>query len=177
MNQERWLPVIGWESSYEVSDQGRVRSVDRIVETQRGLWRYKGKILRPGINRLGYPVVSLKDADRGRTMKVHRLVLEAFVGPCPESFEACHNNGVRGDSRLSNLRWDSHTNNMLDKQKHGTDHQKRKSHCPQGHEYTPENTKVIPSRPTARYCRQCHRDRSVSRWHTIQKQKKETQNV
>lgn len=174
---EQWLPVVGWEGLYEVSDQGRVRSLDRVVQTQRGPRRYTGKILRPGINRHGYPMVQLTNASKTKSAKVHRLVLEAFVGQCPEAFEACHNNGDRSDARLTNLRWDSRTNNMLEKQVHGTDHQKNKTHCPKGHEYNQENTKVIPSRPTARYCRQCHRDRAVNRWHTLRKPKKEGQNV
>lgn len=108
--------------------------------------------------------------------KVHRLVLLAHVGMPEPGQEACHNNGDRGDARLENLRWDIHGSNMLDKQQHGTDHQTRKTHCPQGHLYDDSNTKRIPSRPTARYCRQCHRDRSENRWHTINNTK-ETHNV
>lgn len=38
----------------------------------------------------------------------------------------------------------------------GAARQRAKTQCPQGHEYTPENTYVLPSRPTARYCRRCH---------------------
>jgi hypothetical protein len=56
-----------------------------------------------------------------RTMtQVHRLVLEAFRGPCPPGMEACHGNGDRGDPRLSNLRWDTHRANMADQCAHGT---------------------------------------------------------
>lgn len=56
-----------------------------------------------------------------KTVKpVHRLVLEAFVGPCPEGMQACHNNGIRDDNRVENLRWDTPKGNSLDKAKHGT---------------------------------------------------------
>jgi hypothetical protein len=51
---------------------------------------------------------------------VHRLVLEAFVGPCPAGMEACHNNGVRTDNRLENLRWDTRSANCRDRIRHGT---------------------------------------------------------
>lgn len=167
-----WLPVPGWEGNYEVSDEGDVRSLDRVVTLPNGQKRsYKGKLLKPTVNRLGYPMVVLSRPGEQRTMKVHRLVLTAFVGPCPDGMEACHNNGDRGDARLENLRWDTHSNNQYDRRRHGTDHQANKTHCPQGHEYTPENTRVIPSRPTARYCRQCHKERSVSRWHLYKKEK------
>lgn len=163
-----WLPVTGWEGYYEVSSEGEVRSLDRYVTLSNGgKRRYKGKRLSPGVNRHGYPTVALTRPGKRQTMKVHRMVLTAFVGPCPDGMEACHNNGDRGDARLANLRWDTPSNNQRDRRRHGTDHQVNKTHCPQGHEYTPENTKVIPSRPTARYCRQCHKDRS----------KKETSNV
>jgi len=51
---------------------------------------------------------------------VHRLVLEAFVGPCPDGMEACHNDGDRANNVPSNLRWDTHGNNLADKLAHGT---------------------------------------------------------
>lgn len=163
-----WRPVDGWEGYYEVSDLGEVRSVTRTVTVRGGTKRtYKGKTLSHGINRHGYPVVVLSKPGQQKTAKVHRLVLTAFRGPCPDGMEGCHNNGQRDDARLENLRWDTPSNNQYDRRKHGTDFQVNKTHCPQGHEYTSENTKVIPSRPTARYCRQCHKDRS----------KKETSNV
>lgn len=167
-NEEEWRNVPGWEGFYQVSNLGNVRSVTRSVTRKDGQLRtYQGKLLRPGTNRIGYPVVVLSRPGRTITAKVHRLVLLAFVGPCPSGNEACHNNENRQDARLENLRWDTRSGNQLDRRKHGTDHQVRKTHCPQGHPYDEQNTKVIPSRPTARYCRQCHRDRSENRWHTL----------
>lgn len=165
---ERWRDVAGWEGYYQVSDLGRVRSLTRTITLQDGKSRtYKGKLLKPGTNRLGYPLVALSRPGKTITAKVHRLVLLAFVGDNKPGEEACHNNGDRSDARLVNLRWDNHSGNMYDRRAHGTDFQSNKTHCPQGHPYDAENTKVIPSRPTARYCRQCHRDRSENRWHTL----------
>jgi hypothetical protein len=51
---------------------------------------------------------------------VHRLVLEAFVGPCPEGMECCHYDGNPLNNHLGNLRWDTHKNNEADKRRHGT---------------------------------------------------------
>jgi hypothetical protein len=54
-----------------------------------------------------------------RHRAVHRLVLEAFVGPCPEGFEGCHFDGDPSNNAVKNLRWDTHLNNMKDIQRHG----------------------------------------------------------
>lgn len=51
---------------------------------------------------------------------IHHLVLEAFVGPCPEGMECCHGDGDPANCRLSNLRWDTPKGNAADKITHGT---------------------------------------------------------
>lgn len=54
------------------------------------------------------------------TCAVHRLVLEAFRGTCPQGMEGCHNDGNRANCALDNLRWDTPMNNHADKIRHGT---------------------------------------------------------
>jgi hypothetical protein len=56
---------------------------------------------------------------KGRNYYTHRLVLLAFVGPCPEGLEGCHNDGDPSNNRLDNLRWDTRESNMADQIKHG----------------------------------------------------------
>ena len=51
---------------------------------------------------------------------VHRLVLETFVGSCPDGMQCCHNDGNSLSNRIENLRWDTHANNAKDSVKHGT---------------------------------------------------------
>jgi len=51
---------------------------------------------------------------------VHRLILETFVGPCPDGMECCHYNGNPGDNRLENLRWDTNKANKQDAIRHDT---------------------------------------------------------
>jgi hypothetical protein len=76
--------------------------------------------LKSTVNHKGYRVISLPDAGGRRQWSLHRVVLRAFRGECPAGMEACHNNGVRQDCQLSNLRWDTHVNNMADQLAHGT---------------------------------------------------------
>lgn len=64
--------------------------------------------------------------------------------------------GDRLNPALANLAYGTASENARDMRRHGTDPNLRKTHCPQGHEYTPENTYVTPKRPNARYCRTCH---------------------
>lgn len=68
----------------------------------------------------GYLGVYLGMNGKRKSYYVHRLVLEAFVGPCPAGLEGCHNNGDRKDNRLGNLRWDTKKSNNADKILHGT---------------------------------------------------------
>lgn len=79
----------------------------------------KGMWLNPSTSKDGYVRVSLMRNGR-HVVLVHRLVLETYIGPCPDGMEACHSNGDRSDNRLSNLRWDTSVANEFDKIAHGT---------------------------------------------------------
>ncbi len=78
------------------------------------------RLLSPYLDKYGYYVVYLSHPKMGN-VKVHRLVLLAFIGPCPPGQEACHNDGTRTNNYPSNLRWDTRKNNQHDQRKHGTD--------------------------------------------------------
>lgn len=67
----------------------------------------------------GYHMVSLKTNGRRRDTGVHRLVLEAFVGP-RDGMDCCHNDGDPSNNHISNLRWDTRSGNMQDRKRHGT---------------------------------------------------------
>lgn len=154
---EIWKPVVGYEGLYEVSSCGRVRSLDRSVPGRAGHapMRLKGRVLKARENR-GYPALTLHRGGKSQAKSVHALVLEAFVGPRPDNCYGCHNDGDSTNNRLENLRWDSQSNNQMDTIRHGRHHQILKTHCPQGHEYSTENT-VYDGR--ARKCRSCLRTR------------------
>jgi len=156
---EVWRAIPGYEGAYEVSDQGRVRSLDRVTDRGR---RWKGRLMTPTALQNGYLVVSLWRDGAQKTPLVHRLVLAAFVGPAALGHEALHANGKRSDNRLSNLSWGTHSENQMDQVAHGTHPQATKTHCPAGHPYDAENTYVYPN-ARHRGCRRC-RAENMRRW-------------
>lgn len=162
---ENWLPVAGMEGFYEVSNLGRVRSVDRVVIGARGApHRLSGRMLKQRLSTRGYVIVMMSKDGAYQNRLVHRLVLGAFVGEAQDGQECCHLNGVRTDNRLENLRWDTHSGNSQDQVAHGTHRNIRKTHCDRGHEFTPENTYIRPG--GQRLCRSCKRDYQNERYRT-----------
>jgi hypothetical protein len=152
---ETWLPVVGWEGLYEVSDQGRVKSLARRSHLYGGRYRNYPEVIRSQpTHREGYKLILLT-RNRCRTMKrVHMLVLTAFKGPCPPGMVSCHNDGNPANNRLDNLRWDTQSSNIRDSVHHGRHVSTRKTHCKNGHEFTAENTL---HRKRGRVCRACER--------------------
>lgn len=155
---ETWGSVPGHEGHYEVSDLGRVRSLAQTTSDGR---RLKPKVLKGRPQKSGHLSVQLVSCGIARNALVHRLVLLAFIGPPPTGMHALHRDGDPANNRLSNLRWGTPSENSLDAVRHGAHPQARKTHCKQGHEFTPENTRV-DSR-NGRACRGCERTRSQRR--------------
>lgn len=147
---ERWAKVPDYPH-YEVSDLGRVRSIDYIRYNNGGTFLYRGRILKTSTVKDGHLRVPLSKDGRQRKFLVHRLVLAAFVGPAPEGHEGCHNNGNPADNRLANLRWDTSHENQLDTVRHGHHFQANKTTCPRGHEYDAVGWNG------GRMCRTCNR--------------------
>lgn len=102
---------------YRVGDDGSVWS-QRSLNGKGGFTRWRKKDYKP--NKFGYIRVSLMRDAKLHLIGIHRLVLLAFVGPCPKGMQACHNNGKPTDNRLENLRWDTPKGNQLDRVIHGT---------------------------------------------------------
>lgn len=101
---------------YRICRNGNVWSCRSNNGRLRTLWKQR----KPSPGRGGTMLVSLYCEKRLRTLTVGRLVLEAFVGPCPDGMECCHNDGNPANNKLDNLRWDTHQANMADAKKHGT---------------------------------------------------------
>lgn len=94
---EEWRDVVGYEGYYQVSDSGRVRR----AKAYRTTW--SGRVLKPKLTSYGYHEVDLSRDNARRTMKIHTLVVEAFIGCVPPGYQVNHKNGNRADNRLSNL--------------------------------------------------------------------------
>lgn len=117
---ENWKQVVGYEGFYEVSDAGVIKGVNRVIVGRWGEQRRPERVLAIHRDGHGYAHVVLCRDGRSKTTKVHRIVLEAFVGPKDDKVEACHKNGIRTDNRLCNLRWGTKSSNSDDRVKHGT---------------------------------------------------------
>lgn len=159
---EEWRAVVGYEGYYEVSNQGRVRSLDRMVYAGQGRERrHVGRTLalHDGDN---YIKVRLKRDGGGRTWNVHTLVAAAFHGPCPDGLEICHNNGNAHDNRAENLRYDTHRANNWDKVLHDSMRYTRRyeESCVHGHPYEP-GSYYISKETGGKKCLVCDRIRGA----------------
>ena len=102
MENEQWRPVRGFEGRYEVSEQGRVRSVDRLVAREGYPFYSKGRVLKIVHDGDGYPKVAL---GRAHQRRVHKLVADVFV-PNPLNLpEVDHEDTDKTNCKASNLRW------------------------------------------------------------------------
>lgn len=162
---ETWRPVVGFEGLYEVSDFGRVRSLERRGKRSPASRIYGGKVLKPVRQPSGHLRVGLWDTstDRYVIALIHRLVLQAFVGPGDRGLFGCHNDGDPSNNRLGNLRWDTPKGNVEDRLKHGRDYETNRTHCPLGHELVWPNLILAHLKRGQRDCRACATGRKRAR--------------
>ena len=124
---------------YEVSNQGRVRSywsqqsiygnAGRVVGIKPILSSIPIRILCPSTSKNRLSVTLCRDNKHFYRL-VYRLVLEVFVGPCPPGLECRHLDGNPTNNFLGNLCWGTHSENMLDRTRHGTNWNNRGMKCP-----------------------------------------------
>ena len=144
MQEEIWKPVIGFEGYYEVSNYGRVRSVERYVKQGNHLRYVPPKIKREAIGACGYPMVTLCKNRKSQQFRVHRLIAEAFI-PNPEGKPFVdHIDTDVTNYNIENLRWvtaKENANNRL-----------TLVHCKRN-TYTTERTKKILATKAQRKCK------------------------
>ena len=132
---EEWRDITGYEGLYQVSNFGRVRSLDRVVPYSGGVERkLKGTMLKACVDGKGYRVVRPHKDGKGKTFKVSILVAAAFIGPRPEKADVCHGPQGQQDDSVTNLRYDTHSNNALDRYRDGT-MKIKPVRCSNGEEY------------------------------------------
>jgi hypothetical protein len=145
----RWAPIPGYEGYYDAADDGRIWSHPRTT-TPGGLVNHR-------LDDRGYHMVTLSKQGKHTTIRVHLLVLLAFRGPCPPGKEGTHDDGDKDNNTLANLWWKTHGENISDQVLHGTHPWASKVHCPWGHDYSEENTRLYKN---SRFCKTCDRTRS-----------------
>jgi len=107
IDNEKWLPVIGYEGLYEVSNFGRVRRASGGSNT------FIGKIMKLSIIPCGYQQVGLHNTNGRRTVYVQCLVAESFIGPRPPGEEVNHIDGDKTNNNINNLEYVTHSENVL----------------------------------------------------------------
>ena len=100
--REIWKEVKGFEGLYQVSNLGRVRSADRIDRYGRD---YKGKILQPATDNLGYLKIGLCNNGDKVSVRLHRLVAEAFISNTNHYKYVNHKDENKQNNKVDNLEW------------------------------------------------------------------------
>lgn len=115
---EVWLPVLGYEGYYEVSNLGRVKSLERAGwhdgRWGRVLMRFPARVMRIGVSPGGYRYIKLKSpGEKSRHHLVHRLVMAAHVGaPPPWLPQVNHIDGVKANNHVANLEYCTSLHNL-----------------------------------------------------------------
>lgn len=116
---EIWKQIPQYEGLYDISSDGRVRSWLGNNNQFTNIKLQEPRILKQANNN-GYLFVSLLRKQNYHRKYVHRLVLEAFIGPPTKNCEGAHLDGDKSNNRLDNLEWKTSYDNCQDKVRHGT---------------------------------------------------------
>jgi len=112
-HDEIWRPVVNWEDLYSISSFGKVRR-DKSFRP-----KHVGHIMSPRTDRYGYLTVLLRRPGKQRYVTVHRLVTEAFIGPCPRNHGVNHKDGCKKNNHVSNLEYMTNPDNVRQAAKMG----------------------------------------------------------
>jgi hypothetical protein len=111
---EIWLPVVGYEDYYEVSNMGRIRSLRRTIYTKDRKTKNKPSvILDPKPNPYGYKIVSIRVNNIRKCIMVHRLVAMAFIKNEHSKPFVNHKDRNRSNNHVENLEWCTQSENVL----------------------------------------------------------------
>lgn len=105
-HNEEWRPVVGYEGWYSVSNTGMVRRERKEKATT------AGRIRTSRINKRGYLYLCIFMPGKNKTVKVHHLVADAWIGPRPLGMVVNHRNGIKTDNRVENLEYVTQKENI-----------------------------------------------------------------
>ena len=112
--KEEWKDIEGYEGLYQVSTEGRIKSLPKLVGKGNGYWT-KESIMVGKVSKQGYHIVGLRKDGKRKHLSVARLVALTFI-PNPEKKKTVdHINRVRTDNRVTNLRWATHAEQMVNR--------------------------------------------------------------
>jgi hypothetical protein len=121
--EEIWRDIVGYEGRYQVSNYGRVRSLDFIEQYKKlGKVNYRkknGTIIKQELTNSGYYVVNLHKNGKLKRNLTHRLVAQMFVPNPLKKLQINHKNGNKLDNHSSNLEWATGSENIRHAQKTG----------------------------------------------------------
>lgn len=131
--KEIWKTINGFKNYYEISNFGRVRSLDRYVTRNDGVVQFrKGKLKAQTLNKDGYYTVNLSKNGKSHRLKIHSLVGAAFVEGYFDGAEINHIDCNRKNNYYKNLEWVTHFDNIQHSIKTG-------NHVSLTHDFTKEN--------------------------------------
>lgn len=103
---EVWKPIMGYEGLYEVSNLGRVKSLDRLIKTGRGGLQFReGTILKSKLDKYGYPNLGLYKNGVGKFFTIHRLVAMHFISNPDNLPQVNHKDEDKTNNCVENLEW------------------------------------------------------------------------
>lgn len=110
--QEEWKDIEGYEGLYQISDWGRIKSLERNYFNGKGWLKIEEHIMKPFTDKDGYQLVRLKKDGCGRTLRIHRLVAQTYLPNGDKKPYVDHIDGNTSNNCVWNIRWCTQKENL-----------------------------------------------------------------
>lgn len=126
LSNEQWIDIFGYEGLYQVSNYGRVKSLEREYTDCNGVtYHIKGRIMKLALNHKGYLIVHLSNNHNDENRLVHRLVADAFIPVVIGKNQINHIDGNKLNNNVLNLEWCTNSENMAHAVDNGLNYKKQ----------------------------------------------------